>query len=439
MNNNHYPVASEIRPLAADEAFVGSIDALAQVVPEIADSRLEIEAGGRQLIEEFAISPEFFDGQDRPLYFSALSQRLGRLEAGMSSMAQDQYTAERNFIANATIMLAGRHSGLYPILAGRLRATPELSEEELVAAYDSVTNQELSQELAAAMDDGLVDDVKRKLGITTEDQQPFRLRVLGIAGDHDLAAMPGADQRKQVAANTRGFKDAVGIEGDVPLAWVETIGDTKQLNVPLPIAQKILRGGAEQDSRERERDIAYLGHEFVHTQGGVSLDNDVFYGIGLEELRAEHFSGNRHGYQDVKAFYFDLGAVSGVYGDDLLEGAAATGDWSQVHVELANRLGVQAAMEIALLAPRDYIDDARPIQKEVNDYLGGFDACVERVYESVSADPDKMAAFDNRLTKMAQALAKTADRGEFWAANRKRLGSRFVVDKIMERMTENID
>jgi len=447
---------AELLPLAAEQAFARSIDELAQQIPEFETDRQAIEAGGKELIDDFGIDPSLFADQTSTLMFGALAQRNAQLEINRQNMTTDEYGRQKTFIADATILLARDKSALYPELERHIDAEPDMDDEHLAAVYDQYTNPDVSAELATAMHDSdLLDGVRSKLGIARGQEQPFTVRVLDVASDMTLNGMqPDSDDspesRAKVATyrqeadrlkqNGQAFREAIGDSNELPIAWVQVVNDEKQLVLPLPIATKILHPETVKSSHyrpaDRVREQAFLEHEFVHTQGGLNVDGETFFGVGLEELRAEHFSGNKHGYNDAKAFALDLQVVGGLDIGQIMEDAAASGDWNDVYVGIANKLGLQRALEIAMLTPAGYDDPNKPIQQDVQHYLSGYDAITQKVHDAVADNPEALAATDAAIDRMANVMITMWDKGDVYLSQRERMGLKFVTGKIRQRRTE---
>ena len=56
------------------------------------------------------------------------------------------------------------------------------------------------------------------------------------------------------------------------------------------------------------------------------------------------------------------------------------GDMYRLYISLANIIGLQRTLELALTIPDPYLKDIRPFQKKANEHLGGFDGLSERLY-----------------------------------------------------------
>ncbi len=451
---------AEAQMSPAEQAFYNSLDTVAGMVPEINVDRVEIESGGRQLIEEFDIDQSLFEGETETLLFGAIAQRSAQLEANKNSMTDDEYRDEKTFIADSTMLLALDKSGLYPQVAESIRTDPELSDRQIASVYDKYTNHQVSAELTEAVKSGvLLKDVKERMHITDDDEDPYDVRVLNIANGKSLFGMNPTIDYGSLTPRTKEWDDAMSTTEDfkkyqaelmdneeamkaelgetIPFAqaWVEVVGGRKQLCLPLPMAEKLLYKDEARTSlyteKAQEADLAILEHEYVHTQKNVNVGNSVFLGVTLEELRAEHFSGNKQGYYGIKNASTDLKLITGLSTSETLEDAAASGDPFTTYSTFANTIGLQRTLEYALLPPSEYIHDARPMQKGVNEYLGGHNAFTQRLYDAEAADPEKREAMSARIRKYAEVIKAFPENGEAVLNDRdKRYGLTFMSDKI---------
>ncbi|MEK7153095.1 MAG: hypothetical protein AAB834_04050, partial [Patescibacteria group bacterium] len=293
----------------SEAALNRQLDSLSIQIPEIEENRSCIAVGGHELLEGLQISPELFLDDAHTLFFAALAQRNAALERERESMTIDAYTGEKEFIFGAAMMLALNRSGLFDQFRTIINQEDIYTEEQLEAAYDRYTNVQITVELQQAIDDGLLDEVKRRMGITADNEDPYVLHVLNIGDSRTFYGMaPDVSNellayKAGLAAKTKEFMAATGAES-VPRAWVIRLKGRNHLNITLPNAEKILypeeARSASYDSEQRRLDIATLEHEFAHTQGGLGLDAHIYYGVALEERRAELMAGDKMGYNDAK-------------------------------------------------------------------------------------------------------------------------------------------
>ncbi len=446
--------------IPSTEAFANQMGMLAAQVPEIQAHQENIVTAGQELIDEFGISPELFDDQTHTLFFSAIADRYSTLEGNKENMDVGHYTAEKEFIGDALMLLAGDKSAIYKEIKELISADADVGEEGIIQTYDAFTDPTMTEELKQAIKDGLLDEVKARLGITDENEDPYEVRVLSIGSENSAYGIkPGMDEgleekdyqdpawteyfndndafdKYEADLQTRGkeFRERTGLATDVPVAWMINVGGKRTLCLPMSFAEKILykdeKRAAYYGEDEQARDFALLEHEYTHTQGGLNLNHDVFYGINLEERRAEYFSGDKHGYQDIKGFITDISVATGIKFLDILEQSSKGGDPAQIYTLLANEIGLQDTLEFALTAPGAYVDDARKLQKHITNYLGGPDEFTKNIYNKyVKAGHGE--EIDQRMSKWAESV-KGKDLDFFFEYRTKRLGLNFMTEKLRE-------
>jgi hypothetical protein len=441
----------------AHEAWGKSLDVLSETVAEVAADREAIERGGRILLDELEINSSLFEGVSHTLMFAALGQRKARLEENREALDSEAYDAENTFIRNATMLLALQRSGLFEQLKHRIYNYNVYAEAAVEKAYDRFTNVQVTAELQTAIDNGLLDEVKARLSVTEDNEDPYVLRVLNVGDNRSMRGMhptpvigdddpeKAKEWREAAAAfdeyqrgldrNNQEFMGATG-SPTIPLAWMVPLRGRRHLCIALPTAEKILYdddvhlGRRRQDDGVEER--AIVEHEYTHTQGSYALDQQIFYGIGLEERRAELFANDKMGYKDIKGMIdFDFTPLIKISLLNSMRGAVKGGDPDKLYAQLAERIGLQNTLEIALTAPSAYITDAYPMQRDVQEYLGGINGLEERIYERM--DADDRAFFDEVVDIWA---TNNAPRDiESWLDTRERqFGLGFVTQKLREAL-----
>jgi hypothetical protein len=453
------PVTAEA-PLVMDDSFERSLDGLSQDLPEIAEKRELILQGGQELIDEWQIKPEFFDDRSRAVFFAAIAER----NATVNTSGNTSNTAykEKEFIANVTTMLAAPYSEYSEELQRAINPEDTYKDEVIDALYDKFTNKEVTAELQTALDDNLLHNVRQRLGVTDENEDPYTLRVINVGQDSTMYGMrPSLPANhfslksddplmqaywedmasfklyeKGIQRNTEEFLGSTG-KDTIPVAWV-THGDNGEaaLNLPLPTAEKLLHADEIllDDNEFSNKDYvaeaqATLEHEYAHTQGGLFV-NGLSFGIMAEERRAELMSGDKMGYQDAKGLIdVDMAALTGVLAAEYMKAHEKGGNPEEFYPLIAKKLGMQSALEFALVVPDAYMSDRRPLQKQVNEYLGGINGFEERLYK---ANPDWV---DERIDRWAEGSYKRQSVGQ-WLAMRKNMnGLGFVTDKMRDALT----
>lgn len=440
----------------AGEAFDSALVTLEVDVPELSDKKEMIAHRGKELIEEFGLSASMFDSPSRTLFFSALAERYEGLEAGRGDMDTAKYSDEKTFIADAVMSLALDRSAYYSEVQSVISSdvASELSQEDEAELYHEFTNTEMSQQLAAAMEGDLLVGIREKLAGLGVDEQPFDVVVLDVGPTTSMYDMRGLEKagklgvpdldtyREQMAAKTQEFCQRLGVP-EIQLAWVNQTTNPRRLVVTLPIAQKLLSSpedlGEEYTEATREGDIAHVEHEYVHTQGGLGMDGEIFLGVALEERRAELLSGDHHshGYQDVKGFMSNFSIITGID----MEGAIAKFGSQKTpdvfYTKVAAALGMQTTLELALATPKAYIDSTRQLQRDMNKHLGGLDGILRSVYQRFTADPARAEMLSQRIDAMADIRAKSDPaRHQEWMNMRRYLGLSFLESVIQERSNE---
>lgn len=453
---------SEQIPINQESLLNQSLEQAGQRVPEIAANRPEIEQGCAELEEAFGVSPEFYEDEAKVMFFAALGQRSNQLEAAKEDMTVSQYAAHKEFIFNATAMLVGKQGAHYDEYKYLLNKEADNSDETaLLSVYNKYKNKQVSAELEQAIAGGMLDDVKKRLGITPDNEDPYELMVLNLSDNYNLHGMMPTvpeglgdkpygdpawleyndDQQayNQYAAdmltNAAQFQRDLGTEGRIPGAWVTTLNGRRYLNVPLPVAEKLLypeetRSDYYKDY-DRRNDLAVLEHEYTHTQGGLAIDNNVNYGINFEERRAEAFSEDHLGYMDIKYELIDIKLVSGFNAKETLLSRPKGGTQAEFYGDLMNTVGLQEGLEISLRPPATYVEDVRPLQKSVAEYLGPMDAVVERLHEHCARNHEATEAADARVAEFAAIVQNNAH----YFATRRNSGANYIPDLLEQKIT----
>jgi len=415
--------------------FSERLDEICLEIPEIEKTRSIIEKGMKLIDEEFGLFPELLD-KPHSLYLMAIAQRYGNLENSSDINAnQDNYVAEKEFIFDATALIANKKSRLYEKYANLINSESGVDEEKRGLVYDEFTNMEATNELKNAIKDGLLDDVKKRLGIVdAADEDPFEVRVLNIGNSHimrglepyetnELMTAPYDDPVRQeysekyrkyveyddnLRKNAKQFQDELDIRGDIASAWKTNIKGITTIVLPLPIVEKLLhykeRCTVDYTESDYSKDKAILEHEYIHSQGGVNLDDDTCLGIAGEELRAELFSGKKQGYGDVKSLDLLMQMISATNISSEMEATKRGGTADGLFEYLANRVGLQRALEFGLTPPSNYPNEEdTPLLFGINKYLGGLDGLVSRLYND-AINNGRADAIDDNFDLMAKSI-----------------------------------
>jgi hypothetical protein len=390
------------------------LDVLSLKIPEIAETREAIEDGSSNLAEEFGLKPELLDDEAHSMYFVALAQRNGNLIRRIASgQSAESLLAEKEFIFDAMALISLEKSSKYDQFTSLIGSEEKTTAEYDRAIYEKYTNQEVTSEIMALINNGLLDEVKSRLGITHENEDPYEIKVLNIGNQYayhgmmprhsdsgatqlqgDFVAGTGYEKsyadyvayRDRLRQTTQSFLEESKMgEQDVPLAWKTEIDGVNTLVLPLPVAEMLLdpEGKIKGDKIEVLDEItSIIEHEYIHTQSRLYLDGESLVGIALEELRAEHYSGNKQGYGDCKsaATYIMIATGFDLIGEmDKLEKG---GDCAEMFAEISNNLGLQQALELNLSYPGKYVDKTSKIITGIDNYLGGLNGYITRLCEN---------------------------------------------------------
>jgi hypothetical protein len=244
------------------------------------------------------------------------------------------------------------------------------------------------------------------------------------------------DHKEGLRKNGIEFMVSTGMQA-IPLAWRCTINGKRQLNIALPTAEKIIYTDQPRASYYGEKasqdELVTFKHEYAHTQGmGYGLDDKVYYGILTEERRADLMAGRNDGYLDARGFLdIDFVLLTGVSVRNAIEKAEKGGRADRLFPSMAAIIGLQRTLELALTAPKSYVRDAQPLQKAVNEYLGGINGLEERMYG------DNAQAVDERVRAWARNNGE--ERWENWLRKRRtqEYGNlRFMSDKMLDALAE---
>ncbi|MBP7807070.1 hypothetical protein KA047_01095 [Candidatus Saccharibacteria bacterium] len=438
-------VAASVEFSESEAMYVDGLERFAKDIPEVAAKSEALAAAGTELINDFGIKPEFFEESGRTLLFTSVANRLANLDN--KQMSRTEIVTEREFIADTAFLLASDYMVGFDDFKASLEVEnnpSNLSDEGIKAIYDKYTDREMSKRLQAEINEaGLIDDVKAKLNVTAENEDAYELRVMSMSetedyvfnfkrpefpSDDELAAMTREEQLEAMNAwqqdqdaykaweagltdRRTAFTQALGKEKFSAPAWVTHVGDKQFLCVTADLAERVLEGGGVTDegytADDRIRDIAYIGHEYTHTQGGLMPDNKIDFGITLEERRAELYSGDKHGYGDVKNFLIDVDLITGTNPVDFLkESEHKGGDQQEVFTKIANSYGLDSLIEMAAVMPQAYNQEqSNAVRRSIQTYLGGYDGVLTRfAHRQAENDPSTNVMLEKRIEERADRL-----------------------------------
>jgi len=449
------------------EAYCAQLNELGKTIPEIEQKREALKNTGIEIVEEFGIGPDFFDDDGRSLVFTAISSRWATNKEREPGEDRDR---EQTFLADTIALIAYKHSDKL----GEARKIIEekgspISKEMRQMVYDKYTDKEYSELMRKKIDDeGLLNKVKKRLGITAENEDPYEVRVLSINhSEHDQtygldAPMPNyelpsgssileSDVRLQEAVKNwkdglvkRGdtFASELGLDSLFAGAWVTTLNGKQILCISSALAEKLIDPKVTENTfwytkNDQNRDLAILEHEYTHTQGGVNVDREVAFGINLEELRAEHYSGNTMGYQDIKGFFVDIAVATGFHPNEIFDQRKKGGSTVEVFGDIVRSIGMARMLEVVLASPKNYIEDqSNEFVQAVYEYLGGFDGIIKRLIDDQNA-AGKGRGMEVRIIERAQKMAEIAGKdGKEWLWDYRRKDGLNVMTNLVNRSAE---
>ncbi|NDD82836.1 hypothetical protein EBZ38_00940, partial [bacterium] len=412
------------------------------------ERRAKIQDAGQEMIDDFGITDKFFEDESKSIIFAALASDYADLKDSKVENV-GVITAHKEFLADTLVLLAGKESA-YADVYGGSKGEDDISSERMLATYDKFTNKVVSSEMTAAIANGLLDDVKKNLGITADNEDQYEVRVLNVLSEdggeaYGMSPTPPdglydlkyddpkvkefdqddeayKDYEEGLIKNGKDFNKSMGREGDsFAPAWITTIDGRTILCLSLTTAEKILYKDEARSSYftedDRARDLALLKHEYTHTQKGVSVNGEPYLGIGLEELRAEHFSGDKHGYADVKRHFKFVSKLSGFSPKDIFDDRAEgeVFDPANFYTKIAQQEGLDGLLDAVLLNPSNYIKDegSNKLQKSINDYVGGIDGLQEKAWDK-AVKTIGIEGIEANLREFTKLIAEKMDPESFY-------------------------
>jgi hypothetical protein len=453
------------------ESFAATLGFLESRGVELGGKKEKILEAGAELTEQFGLTEKFFGDEVRSMMFASIANEYADLKDADVDTAKR--TAHMEYIADLTVLLAGQESAYRDVYEQSIfRADFEISADAEQAVYERYTNQEVSRELTEAIQSGgLIDEVKEKMGITKESEAPFEIHVLNIMDAHANGAVgmlpsrpdilkddsiPETDPEKRKAvedhaytaaaykkyiddlsANSTRFIEETGDVEAPPPAWVARINGTNLLCLPLPYAEKVLYKDEKRSDgymeESYERDLAFLKHEYVHTQNVVMSDRNSFFGMGLEELRAEYFSGEKQGYYDIKRHFTYTGKAAGFNPRSIFETYGPEHPYSPAdfYAQLAAKSGLDGALDAMLALPNAYMSSPKVnrLMASIQSYVGGMSGLQEKAWHRVeSKGPQEVAAAEERMKEFIRIIEKQTDPERYLPYG---AGDTFMVRKML--------
>lgn len=434
---NQLEASSQEQYAASHQQFNHAFEVAQQAVPELQLNHEATQQAGAEIINTFGVRAELFKDPARSLVFSCIADRWSKI----ADKEPDRQEAERDFLSDATALLAHEYADNLQDAHDAIAEKSGRDEADILRAYDKYTDQQLTEELNGRIKNGLLDSVKQRLGVTAENEDQYEVRVLSINGhdgnymglsdeqidwdnvpkdwnetqkiidEHNITKNITDDHWKRLADRAEEFAKAIGSEGLFAPAWVTRLEGKTLLCLPQPVAEKILDQSLTENTPwysqdDWERDFAFIEHEYTHTQGGFNLDHGVQYGINIEEVRAEFYSGNKQGYHDVKGLFQDISLVTGENMRNGFDGLEKGGTAAEMYASIAKAVGVDNTLDVLLAVPLNYAkDQTNPYIGAAINHIGGYDGIIQRLIDR-EVKAGRSEEFEVRLNEKLERVTE---------------------------------
>ncbi len=363
-----------------------------QIIRSVADQGIDIPNAEdltdkmSQVVTDYEIDPSFFESQSGTLLLMAITDQL---------VATDQ----DKFADTMIRALVGKRSGVHDDSV--LDGSNSISDEARDKTYEQFTNAELTNQMTEFLhSDPRFTELYKRLG--ADDETPgFKLRVLDIKADAPVYKLKPKREDYDQDTGYKEFKtdtdvseahirrleqhedvlkSLLDMSATAP-AWTSVDSDDPSKNmafIPAPMAELILNGQAENP------DIATIEHELTHTTQNLFIPGaKVIFGLGVEELRAEHFSGNTQGYMELKGVATLIDVYSG--GTDnipgLFEPYGESFDPDRFALDVARKFGLDGMLRLYTMVPYNYLSYEDPAHESllisIDEHLGNIGSVSE--------------------------------------------------------------
>jgi hypothetical protein len=346
----------------------------ANYAPETADEVInarvqQVRIATEFISDELRLDRAFFDAPSNTILLVSIADSWVTNEEKVAQHGayDSKLAAERTMLVDTAMVVAGEHmaekldpdAGM-PDSREREDATDLARAEFLETTRDPELEAQITELIKTDGPGSLLEWQREQLGVTARDEAPFDVKVVKIgdkaslqdAGairqvpwpDYDLRETDrqAYDRQDAIAeqieiendAFAKPYEDAqreyderFGAEtGNLPPAWVDIDSKTGQKTLfirgtdAFALLNQKEAGNFDDETADAARDaVAYVRHEFGRTQKSLLRGDRSQLGLIVEERKAEYISGDKHGYNDVKFLFDDLGAVT----DSDLEGVLA--------------------------------------------------------------------------------------------------------------------
>jgi hypothetical protein len=407
----------------AELAFGRRLEALGADVEEVVQEAERIKHGAAQLIETFKIRPEFFDDTSRSTIFTSLALSAAKtqeqLDAGEGNSRELE--RKRSFIASAAFLLTRDYADGFPELAERHK-TEKHGEKGGVtkSKLDDFEQPELTSSLRDFIErEGLLNELRGKIGVGGAEPE-YHVLSIGRGADTFFASAPNGLAYRELREWSNGLEERTerfaesinggGLVADASGFAIDFPDNPGMHYVYIPaISAELLmaeeRGIVAADrvaqTNKNPRTVATIKHEYVHTQGGLIVEDE--FGKSLDERRAEYYSGDENEYYEVKVFFRQLqilnkGKFIGDIFDEALPDRNKPGHAGTYEL-IAKHYGLEAVAEIAAAQPDAYVQYATSsFTHDMLQALGGYDAIIERMARQ--SDAEGMAEARRRTARV---------------------------------------
>lgn len=389
---------------------------------DLEERRILVEQTSVGMAFEAGLDGSYFDDATNVVLLNAIADSwVSNEEKAIQNPYDERIAREREMLVETLLMLAGKKSSALleiaeknPALASQFMNLESEKEREdvLDSFYETITNADLSERVLGILletgDGSFLAKQREMLGITDENEQPFTVRVLDIGDIYDIQLLGGTSEvswpkrrknetglerhkndidfrravqkmnlqttyAEQLETNQSKYDEQFTEEfGELPVAFVRLKdGQVPEIVLQLGEALAVVntRDGnkTKLDNETLESRLAFLRHEYAHTQKKLIRGNKYQLGLMLEERKAELVSDDRQGYSDVKLFFTDLFKATGIKTLDILEDSLTQDNaLARVLSQLSNSIGLRNALLLMVNKPLPYENDPDHEKRFIN-------------------------------------------------------------------------
>ncbi|MFV0484818.1 MAG: hypothetical protein ACK5MU_01120 [Candidatus Saccharimonadales bacterium] len=361
----------------------------------------EMQDRAQDIAGELNFDDEFFADDARMMTLLMVAES----SVAADGLPEEKQAQEREMLMDVLLAAGAEHSATAREMAktdevfrDRYFDSGEVAEIEQ-AQYeflDARVDEELSAGVYEAMKGEYLADVREKLGVTTETEQPFDVKVvkfveypfmlknMGVFGEEmEFPALTAdgedpevAEQRKKAREWNGRVQEALTPYTDAKKEYAEKFepelgkfvaflrSDTNTIYMSAVHAYAILgeetmdgfgeRGTVKSES-DMAKEAAVIRHEYVHSQKIMVRGAHSQLGLSVEERRAELLSGDKQGYQDEKNFFLDMTFATNYNMMRRLEEASQTDNpYASFVTKVSESIGMRSALLMMAATPPAY-------------------------------------------------------------------------------------